>query len=343
MDPKRRRFLSIISVISGAGMAGCASDEPDGGDGVGNQTDAPNTTEGQTPTENTSADGTTTESREISTVVGERVDGEQLSMVVREISKTSDLGQFQQAEEGNVYLVVELAVKNTTQDKYLSFSGFLQTRVKDDEDYTYNQSLTSSGKMLDSGQLAPGEVTRGNLVYEVPENATGLTLQFDFESFDLLDLDRVTVDLEQSAGSVATLDQNLRIPTHSTGDSVSYGNTEVTVNSVETQNAIGTAEPDEGNEFVVVDISTTNNTGEEQSISTLLQMSLKDGQGYTYRSDLMGTSQLDKQYSQGSPLADGETRRGKLAYEVEKGLSPLYWTFEFSLLTEGDKTFWKVR
>ncbi len=182
------------------------------------------------------------------------------------------------------------------------------------------------------------------MVYEVPTDADGLTLQFDFSGISLFNLERAIVNLDSEASSVANLEQNLKVETYAVGDTVEYKGTKVAVNDVSTTESLGEfTEADSGKEFVVIDISTTNETGEKQTISTIVQMLLKDGEGFSYQEDLMATSSLDRNYEQGSPLADGETRRGRLAYEVEAGLSPLYWIFDFSLWTEQDKTFWKIR
>jgi hypothetical protein len=72
-------------------------------------------------------------------------------------------------------------------------------------------------------------------------------------------------------------------------------------------------------------------------------MLVKDGDGWSHQEDLTATTELNRAFDEGSPIADGETRRGEVVYEVEKGLSPLYWVFEFSLWTDGDKTFWELR
>lgn len=103
------------------------------------------------------------------------------------------------------------------------------------------------------------------------------------------------------------------------------------------------SQADSGNEYVVIDITTENGTDEQQYISTLLQMLVKDGAGNFYDMDLLAQSELDRGYNEGQPLAPGETRRGQLAYEVPQDSSPLYWIFEFTLWTDGDKTFWKLR
>ncbi|NEU59054.1 DUF4352 domain-containing protein [Halorussus sp. MSC15.2] len=341
----RRTLLATL----GAGVfAGCT-----GSDSTARTTDATTTDETTTAGETTTGDKTheaddtetaDSESGERALAVGERVDDQQLSMVVRDVSKTDKLGEFTTAGSGNTFVVVRLAVKNTTKDTYLGFSGFLQTRAKDDSGYTYDQSLSATDQTFTGGQLVPGEVSRGDIVYEVPKDASGLTLQFDFRAVSFLTVDRVTVDLESTADSVADLKQDLGVDVHDTGKSVSHGGVGVTVNGVEYADTLGDfAQAGEGNEYAIVDITTRNGTGKAQHISTALQMLAKDGKGRSYSLSIDAATALDRPYDEASALADGEKRRGKVAYEVPKGVSPLYWTFEYSLWTDGDKTFWKLR
>ena len=338
---QRRHFIAA----AGIGLfAGCS-----GGEGTGTTTDDDQTTQSgsTTPESETTTENEATTTKETSTKsvqVGDRVDDDQMSMVVRDVEKTEQLGEFSKAASGNTFVVVRLAVKNTTKDTYLNFSGFLQTLLKDGSGYTYEQTITASGQSFTGGQLVPGEVARGDLVYEVPKDASDLTLQFDFETVSFLTVDRVTVDLESEASSTADLEQNLQVDVHSIGDPVESGGVKVAVNGVEFTEKIGDfTTAGEGKEYAIVDITTTNQTGSSQTISTALQMLVKDGQGRTYPLSISAAASLDRSYDEASPLADGEERRGKVAYEVPKGTSPLYWAFEFSLWTNGDKTFWKLR
>jgi len=265
-------------------------------------------------------------------------------MLVESVDRATQIGDFQEASAGSEYAIATLVVENTTESELLNFSGFLQTQLKDDEDYSYNQTIAVTENTFGGGQLAPGEVSRGDVVYEVPQDATGLVLQFDFQSFSFTEFERVTVDLERQADSSASLEQAFRVDVHDVGESVSFENVTVSANSVEFASALGDfAQPEAGNEFVIVDITTENGTDEERRISTLLQMPVKDGDGNSYDVSLTGQWSLDQPYSQGQPLVAGETRRGQVAYEVPTDANPLYWTFEFTLWTEGEKTFWELR
>ncbi|KAB1187503.1 MULTISPECIES: DUF4352 domain-containing protein [Haloferax] len=340
----RRHYIGLCGGAL-AGLSGCTSDEqPE------QVTNTPETTNGDSSGNQGRAEGTTVTQTETPTEqvaeakIGEVVEDNTLAMIVKGVEKTEKIGRFQEADSGKTYVVADLAIKNRTSDEFIGFSGLLQTRLKDDEDYTYDQTFASTGKNLDGGQIAPGEVSRGDIVYEVPKDASGLIMQFDFQAVSLFKFSRVEIDLAQSADSIAELEQNLQVDMYGPGDSVKFNETVVTVNGIETETSLGSfAKADEGNEFVIIDITTTNNTSEELNISTLLQMLLKDGEGYSYPMSITALSALDRGYEQGSPLASGETRRGKVPYEVPEGKSPLYWAFEFSVWVDGTKTFWQVR
>lgn len=344
---QRRKFIATV----GAGMlAGCSGTDSVGTttDSSGSNTDTTSNSEsdstatGQNTTEET--ESTTQATKEKAVKVGKRVADEQMSMVVREVETTKQLSEFDKASSGNVFVVVQLVVKNTTKDSFLNFSGFLQTRVKDGQGYSYDQAITGSGNTFSGGQLVPGEVSRGSLVYEVPEDASDLTLDFDFQTVSFLSLDRVTVDLDQRASSVADLSQDLKVDVHDTGKTVSHGDVGVTVNGVEFATELDSfTKASDGKEFAVVDITTKNDTDESKQISSLLQMLVKDGTGQTHPLSISASTAIERSYDETSALAAGEKRRGKVAYEVDKGVKPLYWAFEFTLWTDGDKTFWKLR
>lgn len=343
---ERRKYLQSCGIVGATLIAGCSGDGGGDDDSDGDTPGGDGETETQ-PDDDSDESTPTDEStpREASAVVGDLIEGSNLAMVARDVSEADQLGQFTEPDEGNVFVVVRMAVKNTTNSEFADFNSLLQTRLLDDQDYTYDQSIVAStDRPMQAGQLAPGEVVRGDVVFEVPEDASGLQLEFDFQYFDFSDFERVTVDLTETAGSIADLDQDLAVPIHGEGDAVESGGLTAECNGFETATELDDfTQADEGNEYAIVDVSVTNETGEEQSVSILLQMMLKDGEGFSYSFDLGGYSALDQKFEQGTPISDGQTRRGKIAYQVPEGTSPLYWAFEFDVFVGGDKTFWQVR
>ncbi|WP_435093461.1 DUF4352 domain-containing protein [Halorubrum sp. N11] len=328
-------------------LAGCSGETDEEPEPTSDGSDSSDSSDSSTDSSDSGTDGSDNEDadpEQVSATVGELVEGDQLHLVVEDVERASSLGRFSEPDAGNEFVVVSLALKNVS-DGYVSVSNLLQTRLRDNEDYQYDQAITGGGgNTFNAGQFAPGEVERGTVTFEVPEDASGLQLVFDLDASIIGGIDRARINLEEEAASIADLEQNLGVDTYSLGEEVGYQDVTVSVNDVRTESSLGQfSEPDEGNEFVVVDISITNNTGEEQQFSTVLQMMLKDGEGYTYQESLTATTGLDRAFDEGTPLSDGETRRGELPYEVPEGTAPLYWVFEFSVFASGDKTFWEVR
>lgn len=340
MDRRRYLLLATAALSTAAGCTGGSEtdDEPEAQQsGLEISQEETDSLQEETPAQQV-------EDRSPAVVVGEVASGGTLDMVVEGVERTTTIDEFQEADEGNEFVVVTLAVKNTTEAEYLNFSGFLQTSLKDDQDYSYDQTFAVTDSRFDDGQLVPGEVSRGEVVYEVPEDASGLQLQFDFEAFAFTELERIEVDLTSAAESIATLEQELRVDVHDVGGSVAFEDVVVAVNEVSFTDSLSDfATAEEGMEYAILDVTTENGTDEEQHVSTALQMLVKDGEGNSYDMDFSAQAELDQPYNETQALAPGERRRGQVAYAVPADASPLYWTFEFTLWTDGDKAFWQLR
>ena len=342
----RRRFLrwGVGTLVVLGGCTGAATQQEDGNSTTAGP-DTSCTTGNATSTDSTTsaAESTTrTEAGTASVRIGDLVEGENLSMVVREATTTDSLGEFSNPDAGNEFVVVRMAVKNTSSE-YVDFSSFLQSRVKDSQNRVYDSSFESTDHPIQSGVLAPGEVARGDVVFEVPTDVGDLTMQFDFSAFDLFEFERVTVDLAATAESVADLSQSLAVDVHSPGETASHQNVSVTLHGVRRATSVGEFDQaEDGTEYVIPDFEITNETSEPLTVSSLLQMQVKDHSGLAYDSDIGASSSLDSAYSEGSDIAAGESRRGELAYQVPVGESCLYWAFNFYSLLEPQKAFWRL-
>lgn len=335
-------MLALTSSGVALSLAGCTGGSDDEPEPTGGSDDSDAGDDDATGSDD--ADGSDSDPEQVNVAIGDLVDGDQLHLVVEGVERTDSLGQFSEPEPGNEFAVVSLALKNVS-DEYLNVSNLLQTRLRDDEDFQYDQAFVSGGgNTFNDGQFAPGEVERGTITFEIPDDASGLELTFDLDVSIFGGIDRATIDLESEADSITELVQELGIEVYDVGQEISFQDVAVSVNDTRTASELGQfSEADDGNEYMIVDISITNDTGEEQRFSTILQMMLKDGEGFTYQEDISGMSSLDQGFDEGTPLSDGETRRGELAYELAEGVAPLYWVFEFALFESGDKTFWEIR
>ncbi|MDS0258141.1 DUF4352 domain-containing protein [Haloarcula sp. S1CR25-12] len=338
----RRRYLAgVAGLVGSIALAGCSSDdvdppeqvtEADGTDTAAAET--PPTTATERPPDRSTGDAA-------DAALGDVIEGDRLALVAYSVERTATVGEYTEADTGNEFVVVDVAAKNKHDSEYVSFSSFLQLAIKDSESYEYDQSFVLSDDGLDSGELAPGEVTRGIVAFEVPDDAAGLSLHVDLEE-SLFSYDRAVVDLG-TQGSGRTLTQTLAVPVYDTGDTAAYEDTRLTVNSFRTSTGSGYFTPETGNEYVIPDVTVENTGSEELTVSTLLQLSLKDDVGRSYDTSLAGSTVLDREFSQGSPIAPDSRRRGEIAFEAPRGQSPLYLVMDFDYFSEGDRTFFRLR
>jgi len=343
----RRRYLAALSGLVGSvALAGCSSTDVDAPDEVSDSDDESTDTPAGTATlEETSpepsGDPADTVRGTADAALGDVIEGDRLALVAYSAERTTSIGDFTEADAGQEFVVVDMGAKNRTAGDYIRFSSFLQLTLRDGDSYEYDQTVTVADNTLDSGELAPGEVTRGIVVFEVPRGTTGLSLEIDLDE-SAFSYQGATVDLGAS-GSGRTLTQDLQVPVYDPGDTVEYDQTRFTVNSVRTSTGGEYFGPDASSEFLVVDITVANTGDEELNVSTLLQLSVKDDAGRSYDISYTAMSTLDREFSQGRPIQPGSQRRGEIAFETPRGRSPLYLVMDFDVFAEGDKTFFSLR
>lgn len=295
--------------------------------------------------------------------VGELIEGAGFQLVVLDIRRKStyegltdtddettgigitDDDDERTARDGFEFLVVELAVKNTSQDAFRSVVDLVAPDVRDAEGRSHSRHESASSAILETNQLAPGEVERFELVYEVPTDTSVPRLTLVDEESERAALDRSTVDLEDEADTIASLEHDFRVPLQEFGESVERDGVTVSVDQLELGNDLGVstfAQPAEDHEHIIVGFTVTNESGSELELSTLEQFHLKDELGRNYREEPDVFTSLE-QFDDTDPLEEGERRTGKLAYEVERGLDELFWIVDFSQWGDGDRTIWRLR
>ena len=94
------------------------------------------------------------------------------------------LGQdFMGPEAGNVFIVADCTLENIGEEP-LNSSSLMMYSVQDSQGYKYDIGLNTEAKGSLDGEVAPGRILRGEISFEVPENATGLDLIFEPGIFD---------------------------------------------------------------------------------------------------------------------------------------------------------------
>ena len=326
-------------------LAGCSGEDKENRE-ANTEEPTPEPTATQTPTTTEETTGKTTEETteeeetpELKQIkIGEVFGEGDIQAVVRRFTKKQKLDEYTEAGIGNDYAIIRLVVKNVS-NKYdtdlNSFNPLFSATLKDEEDYVYEEvfSMINTDTPFVNSTLVPGGVMRGDKVYKVPDKVSGLKLQFNFSNEEIIDLNKVNVDLTEEVDEIADLSQEFEVELHEVGDSASYEGLKLTINEVEFTE--GNNEQD-----IIVDLTFENDTGGEVSENHLWELHCKDGRG-RYLDKGLGTS-LSQEYSTDNPLSPGENRRGKVVFESPRDVDSLYCSFDFSEHVEGNKEIWQL-
>jgi len=243
---------------------------------------------------------------------------------------------FSKPDAGKKFVAVELLIVNNSQSA-MSVSTLLQMSMKDDTGQKYDVDFMASsaiGGASVGGELAPGEKVRGKVGFQVPENATGLQFVFDASVFGsgkvFVDLGAEPVTVEPPANIAGETSQQ----TYNVGDVIAIGTTNLTVNQVLYPAGDDFNKPKAGFKFLVVDITIENTGATAISVSSLLQMSVKDSSGQEFDVDLMASVA-----SGGTPpdgeIAPGEKLRGQVGFQVPENATGLVFVFDADVWGSG--------
>jgi hypothetical protein len=236
---------------------------------------------------------------------------------------------FSQPDEGNMFVAVDITLVNQS-DSAISLSSMLQMKLKDNTGQQYDVDFVASMAIDASspdGEISPGERVRGKVGFQVPEDVAGLVFVFDADVwgtgkvFVELGSDPLTVDVP------ADLPGEQAQHMFAIGDTIEIGDLTLTVNEVTNPPGDDFSKPDEGNIFVVVDVTITNGSSEAANVSSLMQMSLKDDTGQVYDLDLMASAASGGTTPDGE-IAPGETIRGQVGFQVPEDASGMVFVFD---------------
>jgi hypothetical protein len=119
------------------------------------------------------------------------------------------------------------------------------------------------------------------------------------------------------------------------GDTVQFGDLLITVKGVRASKGDGFMTPENDN-YIIVDVILENNTTETANISSILQTSLSDADGYNYNVTIAGDTKgsLDGQVGPGRKLA------GEVAFDVPKSSS---YEFIFEDVFTNGQAIWEFQ
>lgn len=127
----------------------------------------------------------------------------------------------------------------------------------------------------------------------------------------------------------AVVPQNYKV-----GDIVAIGDSVMTVLGWENIPGDDFSKPDAGKKFVAVELLIVNNSQSAISVSTLMQMSMKDNTGQKYDVDFMASTATNGSSVDGE-LAPGEKVRGEIGFQIPETAQGLQFVFDDSLFGTG--------
>lgn len=267
--------------------------------------------------------------------VGDIVSINDYAMVVLGWSRSEGNDLFK-PEEGNEFVAVDLLFVNQGSDSE-SLSSLLQMVIKDSTGQNYQPDLMAQSALnIDSpeGELTAGERVRGTVGFQLPQDSEDLQFVFDAsiwgtgKVFVNLGAEPVAFDPpSELAGETA-------VDAHSIGETISIGDFTLTVNEVSFPEGDDFNKPEDGKQFVVVDVTFENVSGESASLSSLLQMTLRDSTGQKYDVDLMASVASGGSTPDGELVA-GEKLRGQVGYQVPVEATDLMFVFDADVFGAG--------
>ena len=165
----RHKIITGILVIFVLGIIGTAAG------GSGNQQAQPATSQNATSTT-----GKESERQQFS--VGDKVDTGDIILTVTDVTKSWEGETFDTPKEGNTYTIIELALKNQS-DQEVSVPSNSEFQLEDANGAIYDPAWLSGldmKKLSDINALSAGGTAEANLIFEVDQEALSeMTLQYE--------------------------------------------------------------------------------------------------------------------------------------------------------------------
>ncbi|MEM8925481.1 MAG: DUF4352 domain-containing protein [Actinomycetota bacterium] len=251
--------------------------------------------------------------------LGAPVDAGPYRLVVHEVLGVQSANEFSQPEAGNRYVAVDLEITNRSGET-LDLNPF-SFEVFDTQGFAYAPAVADARRPRPTGVLLAGQTRRGDLTFEVPDEATLSLLVLQRLE---LGVEPLGIDLTGAPPSevpATTDDGSVGVPTLAPlGEVVDGGSFRYLIHGATEVSAESDFEqPEPGNVFIAVDMELTNQTGETEGAPIFgIQAFDADGVAYDYG---FKTPRND------APIGDvlpGQTRRGDLTFEVPAGTTLTY-------------------
>jgi hypothetical protein len=115
------------------------------------------------------------------------------------------------------------------------------------------------------------------------------------------------------------------------GDQVQLKNSVITVNSVEFSQGGQFTKPNEGNEWINLNITIQNNSSSQQYVTTLGQMFVRDASGNSYQVAVTNKTMENINSSLDGAVIANSKRTGWVGFEIPKGSTGLQFQYNGSM------------
>jgi hypothetical protein len=245
-------------------------------------------------------------------------------------------GDFNPPDEGKKYLVVDLMIANQG-NKSFNSSPVFQMTLKSPSGQKYNlngKANAASGSNLPNGEVNPGEVIRGKVGFQVPQDQTDFI--FVYEA-NLIGLGEVSVDLGSTPLAMdppQSLNLAKQQEIYQVGDLIEISDLVIQVLGVSYPTGTEVIRPKEGYKFVAVDVQVENQGSSVQEVTSVVQMYLKDdtGQKYTFH---LGAQSVIGGGLPDDELSPGERIRGQIGFQVPQNVKSLIFVFDAEIFGFG--------
>lgn len=115
------------------------------------------------------------------------------------------------------------------------------------------------------------------------------------------------------------------------GDQIQLGNAIITVNSVEYSQGGQYTKPVAGNEWINLNVTIENTSSEQQYVTTLGQMFVRDGEGNSYQIAVTNKALENPGLGLDGAIIAKSKRTGWVGFEIKKGASGLQFQYNASM------------
>jgi hypothetical protein len=271
--------------------------------------------------------------------VGETATLDDVAVQVLKVEK-SDGTEYDQPKPDMEYVIVTVALRNDGDETAVfapyQFAMINSKGQKTDEDF----SLIDMNTYLKSGELLPGGAVSGTLVFEQPQDDSGLVLVYQPSIWGG---DEVRFNLLQTAASVEPIQVGTVIPDGDRLEVGEYGDLHyltVRVKAVETSDK-GLGYEDSGKEYIIVTVE-LKNTGDGEVSYAPYDFNMANSLGQV-ADHVMFTSVDDDTSLESGTLLPGGSVEGTVVFEEPVGDPLLTLIYRYNLLLYDDELLFNIR